>query len=125
MPALDAIPLTLDAAKPILGKINVQSFYAVGVGPDVMGAGMAELNVKLVGTSGGAEVVIGELSTEPYLVTPASADYVVEFEIQPAPELQGKVFDDLTLHLELGGDQMFHGVIPADGTSTLTIGAFS
>jgi hypothetical protein len=125
MPALDAVPLTLDAAKPIKGKITTQSFYAVGVGPDVMGIGQAQLEVKLVGTSGGEEIVIGELTTDPYTVTPASADYVVEFEMQPAAELQGKVFDGLTLDLRLVGNQMFHGVLPADGSSTLTIGSFA
>jgi hypothetical protein len=125
MPALEGLPLTLDAAKPIKGKISAQSFYLVGAGPDVMGIGQAQLEVKLSGTSGGEEVVIGELTTEPYTVTPASADYVVEFEIQPAPELAGKVFDDLTLSLELTGNQMFHGVLPADGTSTLILGAFA
>lgn len=124
MPALDGIPLTLDAAKPIKGRISTQSFYLVDVGPDVMGIGQAELEVKLTGTSGGEEIVIGELTTDPYTVTPASAEYVVEFEFQPAAELQGKVFEDLTLSLELTGNQMFHGVLPADGTSTLTIGAF-
>lgn len=125
MPALDGVPLTLDATKPIAGKISTQSFYLVDVGPDVMGTGEAQLEVKLTGTSGGEEIVIGELITDPYLVTPAAADYVVEFEIEPPAELQGKVFEGLTLSLELSGDQMFHGVLPADGTSTLTLGALA
>ena len=125
MPTVDGTPVTLDASKPITGKISAESYYALGVGPDVMGIGQAELSVKLVGMSGGEETVIGELTTDPYLVTPASADYVVEFEIDPADELQNKVFESLTLHLELTGDQMFHGVLPADGTSTLTVGAFA
>ena len=123
MPALDTLPLTLDAAKPILGKISTESFYAVGVGPDVMGIGAAQLEVKLTGMSVGEEIVIGELVTDPYVVTPATAEYVVEFEMPVPPELAGKTFEGLTLHLELSGDQMFHGVLPADGTSTLTIGA--
>ena len=126
MPALDGIPVTLDASKPITGKISAESYYLFGppAQGDVMGIGQAELSVKLVGVSGGEEIVIGELTTDPYLVTPASAEYVVEFEIDPADELQNKVFESLTLHLELTGDQMFHGVLPADGTSTLTVGAY-
>lgn len=125
MPALDGLPLTLDASKPIKGVINVESYYALGLGPDVMGVGEAELAVSLTGTSGGEEIVIGELTSDPYMVTPASADYVVEFEIQPDAALDKKVFEGLTLGLELTGNQMFHGVIPADGTSTLTLGAFT
>ena len=123
MPAIEGLPLTLDAAKPIKGSISASSYYAVGVGPDVMGIGQAELYVKLVGTSAGEEIVIGELTTDPYTVTPAQADYIVEFELTPAADLTGKVLDDLTLELELRGNQMFHGVLNANGTSTLTVGA--
>ncbi len=127
MPTVDGIPVTLDASKPIKGKISAQSYYLYGppAQGDVMGIGQAQLSVKLVGMSGGEEIVIGELVTDPYLVTPASADYVVEFEIDPADELQNKGFESLTLNLELTGDQMFHGVLPADGTSTLTVGAYA
>ncbi len=124
MEALDGVPLTLDAAKVIKGSIDIHSFYAVGVGPDVVGVGQAQLEVRLAGTSAGAEVVIGELTTEPYMVTPASADYQVDFEITPPPELAGKVFDSLTLSLESTGTFVFHGIFTTDGTSTLTIGAF-
>jgi hypothetical protein len=123
MPFAEGLPLTLDAAKPIKGVINVQSFVLAGAGPDVMGIGQAQLKVKLAGTSAGEDLVIGELTTDPYTVTPASADYVVEFEITPPPEMAGKVFDSLTLSMQLVGNQMFHGVFPADGTSTVTLGA--
>jgi len=125
IPAIDGLPLTLDAAKPIKGKISVQSWYFAGLGPDIMGIGQPELYVKLTGVSGGEEVTLGELTTEPYTVTPASADYVVEFEIQPDAALTGKVLDELTLTMEVQGNSLFHGVFPADGTSTLTMGAFA
>lgn len=35
------------------------------------------------------------------------------------------MLDELTLTMEITGTQMFHGVFPADGTSTVTIGAFA
>lgn len=124
MPALDGLLITLDAAKPITGTISTQSFILAAEAPLIMGIGEAQLEYSLVGLSGGEEIVIGEGVSDPYLVTPAAIDYVVEFEIQPAAELQGKIFEGLTLNLELTGDQMFHGVFPADGTSTLTLGAF-
>jgi hypothetical protein len=125
MAAVDGLPLTLDAAKPIQGVINVQSFYFAGIGPDVMGIGQPQLEVKLAGVSGGEEVVIGELTTDAYTVTPASADYVVEFEIVPPEELAKTVLDELTLTLQVTGNSMFHGVFPANGTSTLTMGGFA
>ena len=125
MAAVDGLPLTLDVAKPITGVINVESYYLVGVGPDVMGVGQPEIEVTLAGTAAGAEVVIGELTTEPYTVTPASSDYVVEFEITPPEELAGTVLDTLTLTMQITGNSMFHGVFPANGTSTLTMGGFA
>jgi hypothetical protein len=125
IPAVDGLPLAIDVSKPIKGKLSVESWYFTGLVPDVMGVGQAKVDVALTGTAAGEEIVIGEVSTEPYVVTPASADYSVEFEIQPPPELAGKVFEGLTLSLQTSGNQMFHGVFPADGTSTLTIGAFA
>jgi hypothetical protein len=125
MEALDGLPLTIDVSKTIRASIAVESYYAVGVGPDVMGIGEAQVEVRLVGTSGGQEVVIGELTTDPYMVTPASAEYQVDFEIQPPPEAAGKVFDSLTLSLESTGTHLFHGVFTTEGTSTLTIGSFA
>lgn len=124
MPALDGLPLRLNATEPIKGTLSVQSWYLTGEVPDVMGIGQAEIDVRLTGKSGDEEVTIGELTTEPYTVTPAEADYVVEFEIEPPEELAKKVFDEVTLSLEATGNQMFHGVFPADGSSTLVMGAF-
>ena len=103
MQAIKGVPLTLDASKVIKGKISVDSWYLAGADYDVMGTGLAQIDVTLSGESGGEEVVIGELTTEPYVVTPASASYVVEFEMQPAAELTGKVFKSLTLTMEATG----------------------
>lgn len=125
MPALDAIPLTLDASKVIKAHISADSFYATGAVPDVMGIGQPQIHAVLTGTVGGAETTIGEVTTEPYTVTPAESHYEVDFEFQPAPELAGKVFSGVTLSMEIVGNSLFHGVFPADGTSTLTVGAFS
>jgi hypothetical protein len=124
MPALDAIPLTLDASKVIKAHISADSFYLAGVGPDVMGIGQPQIHATLAGTVGGAETTIGEVTTDPYTVTPAESHYTVDFEFQPPAELAGKVFSDLTLSMEIVGNSMFHGVFPADGSSTLTVGAF-
>lgn len=123
MAVLDGLPLTLDATKVIKGVIEVDSYYAVDVGADVIGIGQPELSVKLTGTSAGEELVLGEMTTDPYTVTPASAEYVVEFEFQPPAQMNGQVLDTLTLTLQVVGNSAFHGVFPADGTSTLTIGA--
>ena len=124
MPALDGLPLTLDGSKPIKASISVSSYYATGIVPDVMGVGQAQIHAILTGTSGGEELALGEVTTEPYTVTPAQADYKVDFEFPAPADFQGRALDGLTLSMELVGHQMFHGVFNADGTSTLTIGAY-
>lgn len=127
--AMDALPLTLDAAKPVKGTF-VMGSYTLAVLADnglgqPLGAGQAEWEIILTGTSGGEEITIGEVTTEPYLVTPGTGDYEVTFEITPAAELAGKVFDELTLSLEQVGPTLIHGAIGTDATSSLTIGAFA
>lgn len=122
--AVDGLPLTLDASKPITGSITVSSYTLNDIGPDVVGIGNAVLQISLTGTSGGEEVTIGEFESAPYMVTPAQQDYVVEVEITPDEALNGKVFDSLTMSLKNTGNSLFHGAYPADGTTQLTFGAF-
>lgn len=125
MPAIDGLPLTLDGSKPIKAHISADSYYLFGVGPDVMGIGQPEIHAVLSGTVDGVETAIGEVTTEAYTVTPAEAHYEIDFEFPAVAELNGKVFTALTLSMEIRGNAMFHGVFPADGTSTLTVGAFA
>ena len=124
MSAIDGLPLTLDVAKPIKGKIQMDSFVLDGTAPIPMGVGQAEVQIILTATSGGAELTLGETTAE-YLVTPQTTDYEIEFEMVPAADLAGKVLDSLTFSAEVVGASAFHGSIPADGTSTITLGAFA
>lgn len=127
--ALDGLPLTLDAAKPIKGTLNIGSYTLAALADNgagvPLGAGEGQWQVALTGTSDGEDVTIGELTTETYTVTPGTGDYEVTFEITPGEELAGTVFDSLTLSLEMVGSATLHGAIQADGTSTLTVGAFT
>jgi hypothetical protein len=124
IPAIDGLPLTLDASKPIKGKFQMDSFVLADEAPVIMGAGQSEVHVVLTGKADGVDVTLGEATAE-YLVTPDSTDYEFEFEIQPPAELTGKVLESLTISVEAVGDTVFHGVIPADGTSSFTIGALA
>jgi hypothetical protein len=125
MPALDGMPLQLDASKPIKASITTSSYIVADQVPVLMGVGQPQIHALLSGTSGGDGVLIGEVTTDAYTVTPTQGDYKVEFEIVPPAELQGKVLDGLTLSMEITGKSLFHGVFPADGSSTLTVGAFA
>lgn len=127
--AIDGLPLTLDAAKPVKGTFDMGSYTLAalsdaGLGQP-LGAGEAQWHIILTGTSGGEDITIGEVTTETYVVTPGTGDYEVTFEITPAEELAGKVFEDLTLSLEQIGPTLIHGAIGTDGTSSLTLGAFT
>jgi hypothetical protein len=127
--AIDGLPLTLDASKPVkgtfvMGSYTLAALSDAGAGQP-LGVGQAEWDIILTGTSGSEDVTIGEVTTEAYTVTPGTGDYEVTFEIKPAPELAGKVFDGLTLSLEQTGNTLVHGAIGTDATSSLTIGAFA
>lgn len=120
--AIDGLPLTLDASKPIKGHFQMDSYVFADDAPAPMGVGQSEVHVTVTATSGGADLTIGEATAE-YLVAPNSVDYEIDFEIQPAADLTGKILDGLTVSIDVRGKTLFHGVIPADATSTLTVGA--
>ena len=126
--AVDGMPLKLDASKPITGDFIFGSYTLAvladnGLGQP-MGVGEAQYDIVLTGTSGSDEVVIGEVTTEPYTVTPGTDDYEVSFEITPAQEAAGKTFSALSLSFEQVGSATIHGAVRADATSKLTLGAF-
>ncbi|MFN2595202.1 MAG: hypothetical protein ABR579_09985 [Actinomycetota bacterium] len=125
MPALDGLPLTLDGSKAIKAHISADSYGAVGLGPDIIGIGQPQIHAKLTGTVDGNDVTIGEVTTDPYTVTPAAYHYTVDFEFPVPAELANKVLTGLTLSMDIEGKSLFHGVFPADGSSTLTVGAFA
>lgn len=122
--AIDGLPLTLDAAKPIKGHFQMDSYVLAAEAPAPMGVGQSEVVVTVTGTSGGEDITLGEATAE-YAVTPQSTDYEIDFEIQPGADVAGKVLDALTVTVDVKGNTLFHGVIPTDGTSTLTVGSFA
>ena len=126
--AVDGLPLTLDATKPVKGKFVMGSYTLAALADNglgqPLGAGQAQWEIILTGTSGGKEITIGEVTTDAYPVAPGVGDYEVTFEIEPAADLAGKVFNELTLSLEQVGPTLIHGAIGTDATSSLTIGAF-
>ena len=121
--AIDGLPLTIDATKPIKGKIVFES-YALAVGPDVAGIGQPQVTITATGTSGGAEVPLGEFTSDPYTVLPNQVEYPVEFEIQIPAEHDKKVLEGLMLTWKVTGNSMFHGAVQPDGVNGFTIGTW-
>lgn len=121
--AVDGLPLTVDATKPIKGTIVFES-YAIALGPDVAGIGQPQVTITATATSGGAEVPLGEFTSDPYVVTPNQVQYPVEFEIPVPAEHDKKVLDGLTLSWKVTGNSMFHGAVQPDGVNGFTMGAW-
>jgi hypothetical protein len=122
--AAQGVPLTLDASKHLTGVVTVTSFTFNELGPDVIGIGQTTLKATLTATSGGEEIVVGEIS-ETYTVTPAQQHYPIEFDVELDPALNLKVLDSLTLSLMNEGNSAFHGYYRGDGSTTLKLGSFS
>lgn len=119
MPALDGVPMALDASGSIEVDVLVRSRATFSYeGP--LGVGQAELNVRLTATANGEEVVIGE-ATESYSVSPASLDYRVQMTIDPEPGLAGAKLSAPTMHVSVTGPTVNHGYIPADASTRITL----
>ncbi len=119
-PAVDGLPLRLDAARPIEGTVVVNSRYLVGYNFPA-GAGQARLEVTVAGVVGGEEVTVGTVTTETYAVTPDRVEYEVKFHVEPDGALAGATLTDLRLGLEVLGPNVNHNLYYADGKSTVTV----
>jgi hypothetical protein len=101
-PAIDGVPLKLDATKPITGEIFTQGLFPlVGDYPGIA-AGNVKLTVKVVAGVGGEEKVVGEFVDE-FLVTPGEGPHTTEVNITPDAALNGIDLETLTLHTRIGG----------------------
>lgn len=119
-PAVDGLPVRLDATRPIHGAVTVNSRYLIGYLFPV-GAGQARLEVTVAGTVGGEDVTVGTVTSEPYAVTPDRVEYEVEFRIDPDAALAGATLTDLRLGLEVLGPNVHHNLYYADGESVVTL----
>lgn len=116
-PAIDGVPVALDATKPITGEIYVQGLFPlVGDYPGIS-AGQVRLTVKLVGEKDGEEIEIGEFVDE-FVATPGAAAHASMVEIAPDEALDKTEFTSLTLHTRIGGASVGHGVYKLDNPSS-------
>lgn len=116
-PAIDGVPLTLDATKPITGEIYVQGLFPlVGDYPGIS-AGQVRVTVKLIGEKDGEEVEIGEFVDE-FTATPGAEAHASMVEITPDAALDKAQFTSLTLRTRIGGASVGHGVYKLDNPSS-------
>ena len=120
IPSLATPSLALDVARPIKGRVKVNSRYAWG-NEVPAGAGQAQLRVTVVGVVAGKEVTVGSFTSDPYTVWPLQTGYWVEFEIEPDAALAGAELRELAVGLEVLGPNAFHNRFRADGLSAVTV----
>ena len=103
--AEEGTPFVLDATTAATGKVTVQSL-------DGAGGGLAELQVILVGQSGGEEKILGTYATE-YTAQP-NAKYTFDYEIDVDDALDKLKFDSFTLRTIAHGAAINHGIFELD-----------
>ena len=115
--AYDGLPLTLDAAQPVTGKL-----YAVSwVGPS---AGPATVDVAIEVTVAAQTVEVGTATVD-YLVTPGLAASEIAFEIDVPDELNKKKITGLRMTTTSRGFAPLQGYYEMeDPASFITIPAF-
>ena len=121
-PAVDGLPLVLDATKPITGTINMYSSYLGDPLPAEVGvaAGQVEMVIDITGVSAGEDIVVGTAMVE-YQVTPGTALYEVKFEIKPGAELDKKSFEEFVLTTTVRGPNALHGLYELDNPASTVI----
>ena len=115
--AYDGLPLTLDAAQPVTGKLYVQSWLGPSAGP-------ATLDVKIEVTVGGKTVEVGTATVD-YVVTPGLGSTEVPFEIDVPAGLNKKKATGLRMTTVSRGYAPLQGYYEMENpASFITIPAF-
>ena len=108
--ATDGIPFVLDVSKELKGAITLESD---GLPPAFIGAGPAELEVILTGTSGGATKTLGSAVIE-HTVTPGEGSHTYEFSLKLDAALAKAQFSSLDLVTRVRGAAANHGFFELD-----------
>ena len=117
--AVDGVPVTLDATKPITGEISTSSGTCVvdgGCSPAQLGAGQATLDVVVFADIAGEEKEIGAF-TESFVVTPAGP-HTSKIEIPIDPTLDKVQATGIKVLTYLHGAAMGHGIIELEAPAS-------
>ncbi|HEX2293691.1 MAG TPA: hypothetical protein VHN37_00085 [Actinomycetota bacterium] len=105
-PAIDGVPLTLDATKHVTGEIYTQGvFPLVDSSYPGLAAGNVKLTLRLVGETGGEEKTIGEF-TEEWLAKPGDTYHTTVVDLVPDAAFNGQQFTSLKLITKIGGNSV-------------------
>jgi hypothetical protein len=116
-PTQDGVPVTLDASRNLHVRIQADGSTSLGVG-------LADLSYQLNATkTNGQSVQLGS-GTKQYPVTPLSADYVSDFNIDLPDSVHNVSFRDLTLVVKIVGAQAQHGGLDYNGQTFIEVPIF-
>ncbi len=104
-PAIDGVPLKLDASKHVTGEIYTQGVFPLVGAYAGLGAGYVRFTVTLVGESGGEEKVIGEY-VDAFTIKPGDSYHTTVVDIVPDAALNGAEFTSLLLKTKIGGESV-------------------
>lgn len=103
-PAVDGLPLTIDASRPVTGEITLYNGSCIEdpvCSPVSLTAGQAKLKVVLLGTTGGTESELGSFE-ESFIITPGST-HTSKIEIKLDPSVNGTVLETFRVKIFHGG----------------------
>ncbi|HEV2754304.1 MAG TPA: hypothetical protein VG318_00815 [Actinomycetota bacterium] len=101
-PAIDGVPLKLDATKPVTAEISTAGLFPlVGDYPGIS-AGTVKITIRLFGETGGEEKLIAEGSAES-AAKPGDTSHTAAISVNPDVALDGAEFTSLVLHTRIGG----------------------
>jgi hypothetical protein len=114
-PAVDGVPVTLDAQRPITGVFRVSRF------PTGRGVGVETLDVEVTGRTAGSDLVrrLGAASVTQVANPMGANTFEVELDLPAA--LDGARLTALTLRVEIRGASAPHSYLSHSGSSFLDI----
>jgi hypothetical protein len=125
-PAVDGLPLTLDATQPLTGEITLYGADCVVTGvcsPAGVSAGNAVFKVRVIGETGGEEHELGAFE-ETFTTLPGDPHTsTISIELDPAFDKQ--VFDAIRIETYQGGQAIGpHGISYDDPASFVVVPAW-
>lgn len=117
--AVDGVPFTLDATRPLTGVVTTAG-YCCGLGSPAVGAGAVTVDISATAMmrqspTGSSTRELGT-TTITYTATPLQEEYDHAWQIDLPGELDQRDVEGLTLTVDVHGVNVLHGYIVSNST---------
>jgi hypothetical protein len=120
-PAVDGLPLKLDASKNLTGSLYLTSWNPGGAaGQTLSPPGKPTVDISFAGEIAGEEIDLGS-ATKTYDLTPTQSVYEVPFEIDLADEVDKKTTVALVMTVTIRGASYQHGSYELDDPASFVV----